>query len=325
MQKAVILDAYTLNPGDLDWTCLKQVADFTIYDRTTFSLNNLQSIIERSKDAKIILTNKTPIPREVIEQLPSLQYIGVLATGYDVVDIQAAKENNIVVTNIPAYGTNTVAQMTFSLLLELTNHVGIHHEAVKRGDWTTNKDWCFWNKPLIELSGKTIGIVGYGRIGQAVSRIAQAFGMNVLAYKRNPNKELESNQMKFVTLDELYAKSDVISLHCPLTEENIGMINDESISKMKDGVLIVNTARGPLINEKDLARALHNGKVGGAAVDVVSTEPIEQNNPLLKATNCIITPHIAWATKEARQRLLEIAVDNLRSYMAGKPKNRVNE
>lgn len=324
MKKAIILDAYTLNPGDLNWGPLTELANFTIYERTSFSTNDIQLIIERSKEAEIILTNKTPITKEVIKELPKLKYIGVLATGYDVVDIHAANERNIVVTNIPAYGTNTVAQMTFSLLLELTNHVGLHHQAVKQGEWTSNQDWCFFRKPLLELTGKTLGIIGYGRIGQATSKIAQAFGMNVIASKRTPNKDLETNQMKFASLDELYAKSDVISLHCPLTEENKGMINKDSIQKMKDGVLIINTARGALIQEADLAEALNNGKVGGAAVDVVSSEPIKENNPLLHAKNCIITPHIAWATKEARQRLLEIAVDNVKSFLTGNPINKVN-
>ena len=324
MKKAIILDAYTLNPGDLNWGPLTELANFTIYERTSFSTNDIQLIIERSKEAEIILTNKTPITKEVIKELPKLKYIGVLATGYDVVDTHAANERNIVVTNIPAYGTNTVAQMTFSLLLELTNHVGLHYHAVKQGEWTSNQDWCFFRKPLLELTGKTLGIIGYGRIGQATSKIAQAFGMNVIASKRTPNKDQESNQVKFASLDELYAKSDVISLHCPLTEENKGMINKDSIQKMKDGVLIINTARGALIQEADLAEALNNGKVGGAAVDVVSSEPIRENNPLLHAKNCIITPHIAWATKEARQRLLEIAVDNVKSFLTGNPINKVN-
>ncbi|WP_096274468.1 D-2-hydroxyacid dehydrogenase [Paucisalibacillus globulus] len=324
MKKAIILDAYTLNPGDLNWGPLTELANFTIYERTSFSTNDIQLIIERSKEAEIILTNKTPITKEVIKELPKLKYIGVLATGYDVVDIHAANERNIVVTNIPAYGTNTVAQMTFSLLLELTNHVGLHHQAVKQGEWTSNQDWCFFRKPLLELTGKTLGIIGYGRIGQATSKIAQAFGMNVIASKRTPNKDQESNQVKFASLDELYAKSDVISLHCPLTEENKGMINKDSIQKMKDGVLIINTARGALIQEADLAEALNNGKVGGAAVDVVSSEPIRENNPLLHAENCIITPHIAWATEEARQRLLDIAVDNVKSFLTGNPINKVN-
>jgi glycerate dehydrogenase len=324
MKKAIILDAYTLNPGDLNWGPLTNLANFTIYERTSFSTNDIQLIIERSKDAEIILTNKTPITKEVIKELPKLKYIGVLATGYDVVDTHAAKERNIVVTNIPAYGTNTVAQMTFALLLELTNHVGLHHHAVKQGEWTNNQDWCFFRKPLMELSGKTLGIIGYGRIGEATSKIAQAFGMNVIATKRTPNKDLETNHMKFTTLDELYAKSDVISLHCPLTEENKEMINKDSIQKMKDGVLIINTARGALIQETDLAEALNNGKVGGAAVDVVSVEPIKETNPLIEAENCIITPHIAWASKEARQRLLEIAVDNVKSFLRGNPINKIN-
>lgn len=322
--KAVVLDGYTLNPGDLDWSPLKELADVTIYDRTAYSRDGLPLIIQRSRGADIILTNKTPITIETIRELPQLKYIGMLSTGYDVVDVKAAKENDVIVTNIPSYGTAAVAQMTIALLQEVCNHVGAHDEAVKRGDWQNNADWCFWNHPLIELSGKTIGIIGYGRIGQATGRIAQALGMNVLAYARTRNTELENESVRYAELDELFANSDVIALHCPLTEQNKGFINKEAIQKMQDGVIIINTSRGPLINEDDLAEALNANKVGAAALDVVSSEPIKPENPLLHAKNCIITPHISWATKEARQRLLNTAIDNLKMFLDGKPINVVN-
>lgn len=319
--KAVVLDGYRLNPGDLDWSTLLSLVDATIYERTTYSVEDVPLILERVKDADIILTNKTPIPKEVIIQLPKLKYIGMLSTGYDVVNVEAANENNIVVTNIPTYGTDAVAQMAIALLLEICHHVGSHSDAVKRGEWTNNADWCFWNHPLIELSGKTMGIIGYGRIGQAAGRIAIALGMKVLAYGHNHVKEFVSDKMEYVELEELYAKSDVISLHCPLTEQNKGIINKESINKMKNGVIIINNSRGQLINEDDLAHALNKNKVAGAALDVVSTEPIRGDNPLLHAKNCIITPHISWATKESRQRLLNTAIENLKNYLSGKPTN----
>lgn len=323
MLKAVVLDGYTLNPGDLDWSPLHALAEVTIFDRTTYSLEGLDLVIERAKDAEVIFTNKTPIPKQVIRQLPKLKYIGMLSTGYDVVDIKAAKENNIVVTNIPSYGTEAVSQMAIALLLELCHHVGSHSDAVKRGEWSNHPDWCFWNHPLIELAGKTIGIIGYGRIGKKTGSIAQALGMKVLVFDNHKVNELEKNAT-YVELDELYANSDVISLHCPLTEENRGLINKESINKMKDGVLIINNSRGPLINESDLADALNRHKVAGAALDVVSTEPIKEDSPLLHAKNCIITPHISWGTKEARERLLHTAVENLKMYLDGKLANVVN-
>lgn len=321
--KIVVLDGYILNPGDLTWESLEVLGDTTVYDRTSYNPNNIDLIIERSKDADVILTNKTPITRKVLDSIPNLKYIGVLATGYNVVDIEAAKEKGITVTNIPTYGTDAVAQMVFALLFELTSHVAEHNKAVKEGQWSTIPDWCFWNKPLMELSGKTIGIIGYGRIGQKVGQIAQAFGMKVLANANRPRRELENENMKYVDLDELYKSSDVISLHCPLTEDTKGMINKDSISKMKDGVIIINTSRGPLIVEEDLAKALDSGKIKGAGLDVVNTEPIELDNPLLKQDNCIITPHIAWAPIEARSRLMGIAVDNLRAFIDNKPINMV--
>jgi len=318
--KLVVLDGYTLNPGDLSWEELEKLGDLTVYERTPED-----KIVERIGDAQIVFTNKTPLPREVLSKVPNVKYIGVLATGYNIVDIEAAKELGITVTNIPTYGTDSVAQMVFAHLLEICHHVAAHSDAVKNGEWTNNVDWCFWKYPLIELAGKTMGIIGYGRIGQAVGRVAQAFGMKVLANDKYPNKDLESDTLKYVELDELLANSDVISLHCPLFEENKGMINKDSIAKMKDGVIIINTSRGPLIVEDDLAEALNSGKVYAAGLDVVSTEPIKADNPLLKAKNIFLTPHIAWAPKESRQRLMDIAVNNLKQFLEGSPVNVVNQ
>jgi glycerate dehydrogenase len=323
--KIVVLDGYTLNPGDLSWAGLEELGDLTVYDRTVFDRSNDNLIIERIGDAQIVFTNKTPLPREVLSKVPNVKYIGVLATGYNIVDIEAAKELGITVTNIPTYGTDSVAQMVFAHLLEICHHVAAHSDAVKNGEWTNNVDWCFWKYPLIELAGKTMGIIGYGRIGQAVGRVAQAFGMKVLANDKYPNKDLESDTLKYVELDELLANSDVISLHCPLFEENKGMINKDSIAKMKDGVIIINTSRGPLIVEDDLAEALNSGKVYAAGLDVVSTEPIKADNPLLKAKNIFLTPHMSWAPKESRQRLMDIAVNNLKQFLEGSPVNVVNQ
>jgi glycerate dehydrogenase len=317
--KIVVLDGFTLNPGDLSWDGLEKIGDLTVYDRSGESL-----IIERAGDAEAIFTNKTPISKESLDRMPKLRFIGVLATGYNVVDIEAAKDKGIVVTNIPAYGTASVAQMAIALLLELCHHVGMHNESVHNGEWTNNVDWCYWKYPLIELSSKKIGIIGYGRIGQATGRIAQALGMTVLANGGVRNKSLECAAMKYVDLETLFGASDVISLHCPLVESTKGIISRESIGKMKDGVLIINNSRGSLIVEQDLADALNSGKVAGAAVDVVSVEPIRADNPLLKAKNCVITPHISWAPKEARQRLMDIAINNLAKFIEGNPINVVN-
>ncbi|AIF54085.1 Phosphoglycerate dehydrogenase [Pelosinus sp. UFO1] len=324
MMKAVVLDGYTLNPGDLSWAKLESLCDLTVYDRTGYDASSMTTIIERIQDAEIVLTNKTPIMAEAIRAATKLKYIGVLATGYNVVDVDVAKEQGVVITNIPTYGTDAVAQMAIALLLELCHHVGAHAEAVKQGEWTNNKDWCFWTHPLIELAGKNMGIVGLGRIGQTTAKIAQAFGMKVLAYDSMKLPELESQILQYVELDELLCKSDVICLHCPLFENTNGIINKDNISKMKTGVMIINNSRGPLIVEKDLAEALNNGKVGGAALDVVSSEPIKADNPLLQAKNCLITPHISWAPKEARQRLLDFAIDNIQMFIEGKPINVVN-
>ncbi len=319
--KIIILDGYTENPGDLSWGEFEKLGELTVYDRTT----DHSLIVPRIGDAEVVYTNKTPITAETIQACPNLKYIGVLATGYNVVDVKAAKEAGIIVSNIPTYGTDAVSQYAIALLLELCHHIGEHSNCVKNGDWTNNQDWCFWNYPLIELAGKTMGIIGFGRIGQGTARIAQALGMKVLAYDTYKNEALENENCRYAELDELLSSSDVISLHCPLFPETQGIINKENIAKMKDGVLIINDSRGPLIVEEDLRDALNSGKVAGAAMDVVSTEPIKMDNPLLEAKNCIITPHIAWAPKESRQRLMNIAVDNLKAFMDGAPINVVNK
>lgn len=318
--KIVVLDGYTENPGDLSWEGFEAIGETVVYDRTP-----ADKILERIGDAEVVYTNKTPITKETIAACPNLKFIGVLATGYNVIDVAAAKEAGIPVSNIPTYGTDAVSQFAIALLLELCHHIGEHSDCVKKGDWTNNADWCFWNHPLVELAGKTMGIIGFGRIGQGTGRIAQALGMKVLAFDEYQNKNLETDTCKYASLDELLAASDVISLHCPLFPSTEGIINKENIAKMKDGVMIINDSRGPLIVEEDLKDALNSGKVGGAAVDVVSTEPIKMDNPLLSAKNCIITPHIAWAPKESRQRLMDIAVDNLKAYAQGKPQNVVNK
>lgn len=316
--KIVILDGYTENPGDLSWEGFEALGEVTIYDRTPAEL-----AAERIGDAQAVITNKTPITYETLEKCPSVKYIGVLATGYNVVDVEAAAKKQIPVCNIPTYGTTAVAQMVFALLLEICHHVGAHAAAVKNGDWTNNADWCFWNYPLIELAGKTMGIIGFGRIGKAAGRLAKAFGMRVLAFDAHEDDE-GKEIAEYVSLEELYAQSDVISLHCPLFPSTQGMINKESIAKMKDGVILINTSRGPLIVEEDLAEALRSKKVYAAGCDVVSTEPICADNPLLGCYNSILTPHIAWAPKESRKRLMDIAVDNLKSFLDGTVKNAVN-
>ncbi|MCU0363113.1 MAG: D-2-hydroxyacid dehydrogenase [Bacteroidales bacterium] len=319
--KIVVLDGYTCNPGDLSWDMFLQVGSLEVYDRTPDSAG---IILERIGDADIVLTNKTGLTEAIIMRMLKVRYIGVLATGFNVVDTAAARRAGIAVTNIPAYSTMSVAQFTFALLLELCHHAGAHSDAVFRGDWSRSEDFCFWNYPLLELAGKTFGIIGFGRIGQAVSSIAVAFGMKVLAFDRSPDYSLENNSCRYADLDTLLRESDIISLHCPLTEETRGLINSNTIGKMKAGILIINTARGPLVNEQDLFSALDSGKVGAAALDVLSTEPADHDNPLLKAKNCIITPHIAWAPKAARERLIEIAFTNLLSFVSGNPVNVVN-
>lgn len=318
--KIVILDGYTLNPGDLQWTGFEALGELTVYDRTS-----ADDVVSRIADADIVYTNKTPITRMTMDACPGIKFIGVLATGYNIVDIEAAKQKEIVVTNIPTYGTAAVGQFAIGLLLEICHHIGHHSDAViKDGRWASNNDWCFWDYPLIELDGKTMGIIGFGRIGQATGRIAQALGMRVMAFDANKNPSLESETCKYVDLEELLRNSDVIALHCPLLPETECIINKASIAKMKDGVIIINNSRGPLIVEEDLAEALNTGKVYAAGLDVVSSEPICSDNPLLRAKNCIITPHISWAPKESRQRLLEIAVSNLIAFRDGTPVNVVN-
>ena len=308
--KIVILDGYTLNPGDLSWQGLEKHGQLKVYDRTSYNKEDKDLIIERGKDADVIFTNKTPLTREILNSMPNLKYIGILATGYDVVDVEAARDKGIIVTNIPSYGTTAVAQMTLALILELTNHVGQHSAAVFNGEWESNPDWCFWKYPMMELAGKTLGIIGYGRIGQEVGKIAKAFNMEVLAYGRTID-------------DKVYKESDFISLHCPLTEDNKEMINKETLSKMKKSAFLINTSRGGLVNEEDLASALNNRTIAGAGLDVVSKEPISPDNPLLKAKNCIITPHISWAPIESRKRLLDMAIDNLDSFLKGNPINEI--
>ncbi len=319
--KIVVLDGYTLNPGDLSWSELEKSGECTVYDRTP--IEDTDEIAARIGSAQIVFTNKTPITAAVLERCPNIEYIGVLATGYNVVDIKKAAKLGITVTNIPTYGTAAVGQFAIALLLEICHHIGSHDKAVHEGRWEHNADWCFWDYPLIELAGKTTGIIGYGRIGQTTGRIAQALGMNVLAYDKVQDPALESETCRYTELDELFAVSDVIALHCPLFPGTKEIINRSSIAKMKDGVIIINNSRGPLIQEQDLADALNSGKVAAAGLDVVSTEPIRGDNPLLGAKNCIITPHISWAPKESRQRLMDIAVNNLRAFLEGDPVNEV--
>lgn len=318
--KIVILDGYTENPGDLSWKGFEKLGELTVYDRTA-----KDEIVSRIGDAEIIITNKTPISAETFAACPNLKYVGVLATGFNVVDINAAKQNSVVVTNIPTYGTRAVAQFVFALLLEICHHVGHHAETVKEGRWANNPDFCYWDFPLIELYGKTMGIIGYGRIGQATAKIAVALGMKVLAYNHHDQNLSANDDIKMVTLDELLEGSDVISLHCPLMPSTQGMINKDTMAKMKDGVILINTSRGPLVVEEDLKEGLDSGKIYAAGLDVVSVEPIKEDNVLLTCKNCLITPHIAWGTFESRQRLMDIATENLESFIKGSPVNVVNK
>ncbi len=315
----VVLDGYTLNPGDISWDCFTTLGDLKVYDRTP-----PDQIIHRIGDARAVLTNKTPITDDIMAACPSLKYIGVLATGFNVVDTRAAAIRGITVTNVPTYGTDAVAQHVFALMLELCSHVGAHSDAVNKGRWTASQDFCFWDYPIIEIAGKTLGVVGFGRIGQAVARVAQAFGMTVLANDSVSSYSGNEKNIRFVSFGELLKESDIISLHCPLTNETNGMIHTETIDKMKTGVLIINTSRGGLVVEKDLADALQNGKVGGAGLDVLPIEPPGPGSALIGAPNCIITPHIAWAARESRDRLMETACKNLASYLTGKIVNKVN-
>jgi len=318
--RIVVLDGYALNPGDLSWDGLEKIGDVTVYERTA-----VEFIIERTAGAEIVFTNKTPLSAETIAKLPGLKYIGVLATGYDVVDVKAAAQRGVVVTNIPTYGTYSVAQMVFALLLELCHHVQRHSDSVKAGDWSKSSDFCYWNYPLVELTGKIMGIIGFGRIGRQVANIAAAFGMNVLAadiFKGNP-PALEN--FRWAEIPELLQKADVVSLHCPLLPETQHLINKNTLSMMKKSAFLINTSRGSLIVEEDLAEALNAGEISGAGLDVLSIEPPKSDNPLLSAKNCLITPHIAWATKEARARLMDTAVKNLKAFVEGHPVNVVNK
>lgn len=319
--KIVVLDGYTENPGDLSWEPLAALGDLTVYDRT--SLTNPHEAIARIADAEVVFTNKTPITKAVMDACPNIRFISVLATGYNVVDTAYAREKGIPVTNVPSYGTASVSQFSIALLLEICHHIGHHNTSVHEGNWENCADWCYWDYPLIELEGKTIGIIGFGRIGQAEGRVAKALGMKVLAYDLYPNDTGRAIG-EYVDLDMLLAQADVITLHCNLTPENTGFINKDTIAKMKDGVILINNARGQLIHEQDVADALNSGKMAAAGLDVVYTEPIRRDNPLLKAKNCIITPHISWAPKESRQRIMDCAVANVKAYLAGSPVNVVN-
>ncbi len=316
--KIVMLDGYTTNPGDLSWDFLKKYGDVEIYDRTP-----KEKILERVKDADIIITNKTPLNKEILENLPRLKFVELLSTGYNIVDYTYLKEKNIPVSNIPAYSTEAVAQLVMAFLLELTMNVGLHSRSVKNGDWTRSRDFCYWITPLTELSGKTLGIFGFGRIGLAVAKRANAFGMNILSYTPRV-KENSPDYVKFTSLDEMLKYSDAVTMHCPLTPETENIVNDDFLNKMKDGAYFINTSRGAVVDENALAKALNNGKLSGAGLDVLSTEPPSENNPLLKAKNCFITPHIAWASFETRQRLISILEKNMESFINGTPQNVVN-
>ena len=314
----VVLDGYTLNPGDLTWKDLEALGRCTVYDRT-----EPKEVVPRAKEAEIVLTNKTVLSSDVIKQLPKLKYIGVLATGVNVVDVEAARDAGIPVTNVPAYSTSSVAQLVFAHLLNLAHHVGHHSETVRSGRWASSVDFCYWDTPLIELAGLTMGIIGFGRIGQATAKPALAFGMKVIAYDVvTPSSVPEGCQ--FVGLEDIFRVSDVVTLHCPLTPQTQNIINRERLELMKKTAFLINAGRGPLVDEQALAEALNNEKIAGAGLDVLSSEPPEKDNPLLKAKNCFITPHIAWATRAARQRLLKVVVDNVASFLAGKPQNVVN-
>jgi glycerate dehydrogenase len=316
--KIAVLDGYCLNPGDLSWDGLRRFGEVEVFDRT-----RVDEVASRAADAELIFTNKTPLPGYVLEQLPRLRYIGVLATGYNVVDVDAARARGVVVTNIPTYGTASVAQFVFALLLELCHNVKLHADAVRAGEWSRNADWSFWKSPLMELSGKTMGIIGFGRIGRHVGRIADAMEMRVIANDTYRGDQPAYPGFRWAEVDELLAESDVVSLHSPLFPETRGMINARSLALMKPTAFLINTSRGPLVVDQDLADALNAGKLAGAGLDVLSVEPPAENNQLLRARNCLVTPHIAWATREARARLMDLAVENVASFLAGEPRNMV--
>lgn len=319
--KIVVLDGYTENPGDLSWDGLTELGELTVYDRTSYVESPV--IAERIGDAEIVVINKTPISRATIDACPGIKMIAVLATGYNVVDYNYCRERGIPVCNIPTYGTASVSQFSIAMLLEICHHIGHHSDTVHAGKWAENLDWCYWDYPLIELEGKTMGIIGFGRIGQAEGRVAKALGMRLLAYDLYPN-DSGRQIAEYVELDTLLAQSDVVSLHCNLTPENTGLICRETIAKMKDGAILLNNARGQLINEQDVADALNSGKLAAAGLDVVYTEPIRSDNPLLTAKNCILTPHISWAPIESRQRIMDCTVENVRTFLRGAAQNVVN-
>ena len=321
--KIVILDGYTENPGDLSWDALKTFGDLTIYDRT--SLTDENEIAERIGDAEIAITNKTPISKSTIDRCPNLKFIAVLATGYNVIDIAYAKEKGIPVSNVPVYGTRSVSQFAIALLLEICHHIGHHDKTVHDGKWENCEDWCYWDYPLIELADKTYGLLGCGNIGVHTAAIARALGMNVITYDGKEREEAKALGVKYVDLDTLFIESDVLGLQMPLFPFNTGIINKENIAKMKDGVIIINNSRGQMVVEQDLADALNSGKVAAAGLDVVSTEPIKGDNPLLKAKNCIITPHMSWGSKESRQRIMNTTAENLKAFLDGNPVNVVNK
>lgn len=318
--KLTVIDGYTMNPGDLSWEQYEKFGELRVFDHYT---GDEEEVIRRIGDAEIVIANKSKVTRRVIDACPNIRFIAVQATGYDPIDYVYAREKGIPVSNVPAYGTDSVAQFAIALLLEICGHAGHHDQAVHQGKWAACGDWCFWDYPMIELSGKTMGIIGFGRIGQAVGRIASALGMKVLAYNRS-RSESGAKIAQYVELDELLERADVISLHCPAFPETVGMINRDTIAKMKDGVILINNSRGALVVEQDLADALNSGKVAAAALDVVSSEPIREDNPLLRAKNCLITPHISWAPKESRQRIMDCTEENIRCFLAGKPQNVVN-
>lgn len=316
----VVLDGYTLNPGDISWDGLKSLGSLQVYDRTPE-----YKIVERSKHAAILFTNKTPLRESVLQALPDLKYIGVLATGYNIVDIDYARSRGIPVTNIPGYGTASVVQMTIALLLELCLHVQLHSDSVRAGDWSQSPDFCYWKTPLIELQGKTLGVIGFGRIGQQVADVAGSLGMNILGSARTRSDQSARKNFRWAEIPEILRESDVVSIHCPLTPETQGLINADSLQTMKSSAFLLNTSRGPIIVDQHLADALNNNIIAGAGIDVLSIEPPSADNPLLKAKNCIITPHIAWATKEARSRLMKMAEENLSNFIGGDPVNVVNK
>ena len=320
--KIVVLDGYTENPGDLSWDALRQFGDLTVYDRTSYEESPL--IAERMQGADIVVMNKTPISRQTIDRCPDLKLIAVLATGFNVVDIDYAREKGIPVVNVPVYGTASVSQFAIALLLEICHHIGYHNDTVKSGKWEQCPDWCYWDYPLIELAGKTYGLLGCGNIGIHTAAIASALGMHVIAYDMRQRDEALQLGVEYVSLDELFARSDVLGLQMPLFPFNTGIINKENIAKMKDGVIIINNSRGQMVVEQDLADALNSGKVAFAGLDVVSTEPIRADNPLLTAKNCIITPHMSWGSQGSRQRIMDCTVNNIRAFLSGAPENVVN-